>query len=300
MTRWALLATSAIAMTACSPRRYAVNQLGNALAGSGSTFASDNDPELIRAAVPFSLKLVESLLAENPKHESLLLAANRGFTQYSYAFVLEEADETEDKDRVAAQAMRARAAKLFLRARDYGLRGLELKHADFAQRLKADPKAAVASMKVKDVAFLYWTAVSWAAALSAAHDIFMMPQIPQFEAMIDRALELDESFEEGAIHSFLITEEMGSPSRKGDRAARARQHFDRAVELSKGHQAGPYVACAESVMVALKDRPGFETNLKKALAVDVNVEPNYRLLNLIMQRRAHWLLARADKLFPKS
>jgi predicted anti-sigma-YlaC factor YlaD len=72
------------------------------------------------------------------------------------------------------------------------------------------------------------------------------------------------------------------------------------VELSKGHQAGPYIAYAENVMVALKDRPGFEANLKKALAVDVNVEPNYRLLNLIMQRRAHWLLARADKLFPKS
>ena len=30
------------------------------------TFAADPDPELIRAAVPFSLKLVESLLAECP------------------------------------------------------------------------------------------------------------------------------------------------------------------------------------------------------------------------------------------
>src|SRR5271168_2150785 len=119
----------------CSVRKYAINKLGDALAGTGTTFASDDDPELIRSAVPFSLKLIESLLAENPRHEGLLLAAARGFTQYSYAFVQEDADETEDTDRVKATAMRARAAKLYLRARNYGLRGLEVKHAGFAERL---------------------------------------------------------------------------------------------------------------------------------------------------------------------
>ena len=51
----------------CSVKKYAINQLGNALAGSGTVFASDPDPELIRDAVPFSLKLIESLLAESPR-----------------------------------------------------------------------------------------------------------------------------------------------------------------------------------------------------------------------------------------
>jgi hypothetical protein len=116
----------AIFLSSCSVKRYAINQLGNALAASGSTFASDDDPELIRAAVPFSLKLVESLIAESPRHEGLLLAATRGFTEYAYAFVQQDADELDDKDKVASTAMRARAAKLYLRARNYGLRGLEV------------------------------------------------------------------------------------------------------------------------------------------------------------------------------
>ncbi len=93
----------------CSIKRMAVNKVGDALAGSGTTFASDDDPELIKAAVPFSLKLMESLLAESPRHEGLLLATSRGFTQFSYAFVQEDADETEDKDLAAAEEMHGRA-----------------------------------------------------------------------------------------------------------------------------------------------------------------------------------------------
>ena len=69
--------------TGCSVRRYAINKLGDALADTGTTFASDDDPELIRGALPFSLKLIESLLAESPRHQGLLLAAASGFTQYS-------------------------------------------------------------------------------------------------------------------------------------------------------------------------------------------------------------------------
>ena len=105
-------------MTGCSLKRYAVNQVGNALASGGSTFARDDDPELVRAAVPFSLKLMESLLAESPRHRGLLFATSSGFTQYAYAFIQQDADELEDKDLAAAKALRVRAKRLYLRARD--------------------------------------------------------------------------------------------------------------------------------------------------------------------------------------
>ena len=121
----------------CSVKRLAVNQIGNALAGGGSTFASDDDPELVKAAAPFSLKLMETLLAENPRHEGLLLASASGFTQYSYAFVQQDAEEMEEKDFSAAEEMKTRARRLYLRARNYGLRGLELRHRGFEKGLRA-------------------------------------------------------------------------------------------------------------------------------------------------------------------
>ncbi len=285
-------------LSSCSVKKYAINQLGNALAGTGTTFASDDDPELIRTAIPFSLKLVESLLAESPRHEGLLLAAARGFTQYSYAFVQEDADEIEDSDRARAAVLRARAAKLYIRARNYGLRGLEVKHADFTARLKADPKKTVKELKKSDVDLMYWTTLSWAAALSTSRDFTMLPEIPRFEALADRILELDDSYEEGAIHGFLITYEMSRLNPKPDRIAIAKAHFERNIELAKGHQAGPYVTYAENVLVAQKDKAGFQQTLQQALKIDVNTWPEHRQLNLLMQRRARWLLSRTDKLFP--
>lgn len=293
-----LVLFSALLLSSCSVKRYAINRLGDALAGAGSTFASDDDPELIRAAVPFSLKLIESLLAENPKHQGLLLAAAQGFTEYAYAFVQEDADEAEDTDRVKATAMRARAAKLYLRARNYGLRGIEVKHPGFADRLKANPKQAVKELKKSEAALMYWTAISWGAALSASHDFAMIPEIPRFEALIDRVLEVDEAFDEGTAHAFMITYEMSRLNAKPNRLALAKEHFDRAVALGGGHQVGPLVAYAENVLVAQKNKIEFQTMLRQALRLDINASPANRELNLAVQRRARWLLSRTDKLFP--
>lgn len=282
----------------CSLHQMVVNKAGNALAASGATFASDDDPELIRSAAPFSLKLMESLLAESPKHRDLLSATARGFTQYSYAFVQLDAEELEDHDLAAANAGRMRARRLYVRARDYGLRGLEVDHYGFNEKLRVDPGAAVRLTRKADVPLLYWTAASWAALISLSKDTpELVADLPLVEAMIDRALELDESFDEGAIHSFLIAYEMVRQGAKGDPESRARMHFSRAVELSGGFQAAPYVALAESVSVAKQDRREFERLLRQAIAVDPGKRPEWRLANVVMQRRASRLLAHADQMF---
>jgi predicted anti-sigma-YlaC factor YlaD len=288
----------AVVGSGCSVKRMAVNKIGNALAGSGTTFASDDDPELVKAAVPFSLKLTEGLLNESPRHEGLLLAAAGGFTQYAYAFVQEDADELEDKDLAAAEELRGRARRLYLRARNYGLRGLEVRHKGFEKMLRADPKQAVRLAAVKDVPLLYWTALSWAGAVSLSKDNpDLIGDLPIIEAMMDRALALDEAFGDGGIHTYLITYEMSRPGGTGDPAARSRQHFERALALTKGVQAGPMVSFAEAVCVQKQDLKQFEALLQKVLAINPDAQPECRLVNLVMQRRAKWLLSRTDQLF---
>jgi len=74
-------------------------------------------------------------------------------------------------------------------------------------------------------------------------------------------------------------------------------HFDRAVSLTGGQQAGPFVALAEGVSVSRQDRREFESLLHRALAIDPDARPEWRLANLVVQRRARWLLSRADQLF---
>jgi predicted anti-sigma-YlaC factor YlaD len=287
-----------LGMPGCSFKRIAVNEVGDALAEGGTTFASDDDPDLVKAAAPFSLKLMESLLRENPHHQGLLFAAASGFTQYAYAFVQQEADELEEKDLAAATELKTRARKLYLRARNYGFRGLEARHPGFEKALRSDPKQAVRPAVRKDVPLLYWTAVSWSAAISLSKDNpDSIADLPLAEAMIDRALELDEQFGDGAIHTFLITYEMSRQGGTGDPVVRAKEHFDRAMAIARGQQAGPLVAFAEAVCVQQQDLKEFESLLKRALAIDPDARPEWRLENLLMQRRARWLLSRTDQLF---
>ena len=172
-------------------------------------------------------------------------------------------------------------------------------HGD-AGRLETDEGIRVGRKpsSAKDVGLLYWTAVSWAAAISVSKDDpDLIGDLPQIQALIDRALRLNESFDFGTIHSFLITFEMSRPDGEGDRAQRSREHFERAVHFSGGSLAGPYVALAEAVTVKQQDRREFETLLGKALVIDPDTRPEFRLVNLIMQRRATWLLSRTEDLF---
>lgn len=282
----------------CSIRQIAIDEMSDALAAGGDTYATDDDPELIKAASPFSLKLMESILAENPDHRGLLLSLASGFTRYSYAFVQQEADEIEYEDYLRAESLRDRSRRLYLRARDYGIRGLEIDHPGLAEELYQGPAEALRRIRINDQGFLYWTSLSWAAAISlSGDDPDLIGDLPIVEALIDRALEIDEDYGEGAIHSFLITYEMNRPGGEGDPEERSRRHFNRAVELSSGGQAAPFVTLAEAVSIQNQDREEFRSLLQRALAINPDERPEWRLANLIYQRRARWLLGREDDLF---
>ena len=285
-----------LAAASCSPRKYAVNQIGNAIAKSGDVFTSDDDPELVRDAIPFGLKTMESLLHESPRHEGLLLAACQGFTQYAYAFVQMDADYgTMDFEK--QQAQHDRALRLYLRARGYGLRGLELRHKGITQQLAMDPVAAVRAVTLREQPLLYWTAAAWGSAISLGKDRpELVADFPAVRALMQRALELDESYEGGAVHEAMIILE-ALPPEMGGSVARARQHFERAVAISKGEKPGPYVTLAETVAVMQQNRGEFRDLLNRALAIDPEKNASSRLVTVLTQRKARALLAREDELF---
>ena len=281
----------------CSPRAYLVGQVAEAMSSGGDSFATDDDPELVREAAPFALKAQESLLARDPGHRGLLTSLCRGFTQYASAFVWQDAIEEGDAERAAAG--KERANRLFLRAKEYGMRGLEAAHPGFGGRLSAVPAEAVAITKEEDVPLLFWTAASWSLAISTSGgDPSLLADLPRCELLMRRALSLREDYEHGAIHEYFVAFEGGRPEAMGGSLEKARRHFERAMELGRGKRISPLVTFAETVSVRTQDREEFLELLSRALSFDSRWEaPEFRLANLLSQRKAKWLVGRVDELF---
>ena len=96
--RFILILLTIAATSGCSVRKFAINKIGDALAQGGSTYESDDDLELVQGALPFGLKLVETMLEESPKHRGLLFAAAQGFTSYAYLAVQQDMERAKGKD----------------------------------------------------------------------------------------------------------------------------------------------------------------------------------------------------------
>jgi len=292
-----VLLALAPALAGCSLKRMAVRGVANSLTSGPDVFGTDDDPELIRDALPFGLKTMESLLAVLPDHEGLLLTLCKGYAQYSYAFVQSEGDLLVNSDYTRATALHERAYKLYLRARDFGLRGLERRYKGISAGLQSNPEAAVARIEARDVAMLYWTAAAWGSAISLGKDRpEMLADLPAIRALMQRGLAVNEAYEGGAMHEAMIILE-ALPVAMGGSVERAQAHFARAVELCHDSKPSPYVTLATSVAVLEQDRPRFNELLERALTYDPNRDPSQRLATVVLRRKARALLDHQDEFF---
>jgi len=300
---WRLVACASIAaaLSGCGlVKRKAVGMVASTLVSSGDVFTRDDDPELVGQAVPFGLKLYESLLDSAPRNKDLLIATCSNFTEYGVAFLETDAlvlGEASHHDEVAH--LDARALKLYLRARGYCMRAMEVRFPGISARLLKDPAAALKDARRQDVPLLYWTAAAWGSAIGLGIDKpDLVIDLPVVRALADRAIALDERWNKGALHEMFITLD-SQPEALGGSVERARAHFRRAVELQQGLSPGPYVALAMGVAEPAQDRAEFESLLKQALAIDPEKDPSMRLVTLVQQRRAQALLDHVDALFTK-
>ncbi len=293
----AALVAIGLMLPGCSVKKMAIKTMADALSQGGTTYTSDEDPELVKDALPFGLKTLEGLSAELPNHRPLLRSLASGFTSYAAAFLVPEIRPLEEVDLDRARELRVRARRMFLRARDYALRSLEVAHPRFREGLQADPRRTVEQATRAEVVDLYWAAAAWGSAISIGKDqMELVADVPVVEALIRRAYALDPAYDSGAIDEFLIAFESRGDAMGGS-LVRAREHFDRAMRLAHGRKVGPLVSLAENVSVQQQNRKEFDELLDRALAFDPDSAPELRLVNRLAQRHARQLKALTPVLF---
>ncbi len=280
----------ALSSTGCS---LIIRKAGEALVSGNSVYATDDDPDLVWEAVPFGLKTIEGLLVKAPKSKKLLLAAASGFTRMPTAIFSRMRTFSRPMIWPLQRHFGPGHGRCIAEPWTTGSGGSRSMSPTFATQLEKDPQAAVSKLRKKHVPLLYWTANAWGAAISISKDD---PELSAdqnlVEALMRRALALDEAWEHGSIHDFFISYEGGRASIGGS-LAKAREHFERAKQLSQGMRVAPLVSYAETVSVSTQNKKEFQSLLEEALAFDANKAPETRMANLIVAA-AGQMAARPD------
>jgi predicted anti-sigma-YlaC factor YlaD len=282
-------------LASCSFNKLVINKVSDALTGEGSNevFTGDSDPRLVGDALPFAIKMYESLLAQNPDHQGLLLTTGSLFIMYANAFVQGPAEMLPADDFEERDALKLRAKSFYIRGKDTLYSALDKKYPGFSTATVQDGtlEAILKKCKKDDVGLLYWAAAGSLLAYSIdVFDFELGEKIPELGAMVKRAYELDPDYNGAALDEFYILFYASLPESLGGDKEKAELHFRRALEKTRGNSAGAYVSYAQTICVPAQDYDSFRENLEKALAVDVNVDTTTRLVNIISQQKARYLL----------
>lgn len=244
-----------------------------------------DDPATVKAAAPAYLLMIDSLIGEEADDEDLLRQGASLYAAYTGVFI-------EDRER---------ARRLSDRAFLYGQKAVcEYNEAlcDVRRMPFAELEGVLATLDDEDdLPFLSALAQSWLVWIRAHSDDWSaIADLPRTERILETVLRIDESWNSGNAHVYLGILKTLRPPALGGKPEEAREHFERAIEISGGHNLGAKVALAENYARLVFDRELHDRVLREVVAADPRVS-GFTLMNVIAQQRAHELLASADGYF---
>jgi hypothetical protein len=238
---------------------------------------NNNDLATVEAGGPAYLLMVDSLLYRNPDNASLLRGASDIYTAYTTVFV---------KDK-------SRAKKLTEKALSYALRGIcvrRSKTCGFREVDFQEFKNTLLSLDIKDVPDLFTLGSAWAAWIQMhREDWNAVAEISRVEAIMKRVIDLDEFYQDGGAHLYLGIMATFLPPALGGKPDVGRNHFERALEISKDKNLMVKVLYAQHYARLIFDQKLHDRLLNEVLEAETDV-PGYTLSNTLALERARELI----------
>ena len=215
-----------------------------------SPVMGETDTILMDEMMPVALKAVEIVHHASPKNKSIHSLTASLYVMYANAFVQHEADLMDISDFELQYSEKMRAKMHYLRGRDYSLSYFDRKYKNFSKNLLSkDPELeqkALSKLKKKDVAAAYWLGAACLGAFSLDPlDVDMLSGVGSALAVLERAAELDPSYNNGAIWDVLVAFYAGAPAEFGGNVDKAVESFLKEVEYSNGKTTSLYMTYAQ-------------------------------------------------------
>lgn len=229
-------------------------------------------------------------------NEETFLKAVKLRTQYTYAFIVEEADRLIDDDYSGGKALYGEALLSFENAIEHGRYAIQLRYPQLGKI--TDWITSDIAFTNDDIPYLYWLAAAYGGAISSSRGkAKWIIQLPIVGYLLETALEIDPSWNYGALHSAMISYSMARTDLQGNNIKEARLNFRKSMRYSRRNDGGAIVSFAENVCVEEQNRDEFEKLLNVVIEMDVNKNKELKLGNVIARDRANWLFSRTDELF---
>jgi hypothetical protein len=261
------------------------NMIGSMAADTlTAAILNQQDPDLVASGLPAYLLLVDGLIYQQPDNEDLLAAGARLFSLYGSRFA------TDQKA----------AVELTAKAHRYGDRAMCLAYEPACTWDGLSYDAFVASLSGIDerrIVYLYSFAIGWLSYLDAtSSDWSAVAELPWVEAAMTRALEIDEGYDHGAIHGYLGILNALRPPALGGRPEVAKRHFERAIELSGGHDLSIKVEYARRYARLMFEQDLHDSLLEEVINTPAQ-QPGYTLFNTLAKQEAVHLLETSAEYF---
>lgn len=243
---------------------------------------NSNDVETVREAIPAYLVMLDSFLRGSPDDPALLMAAS----SLNGALAI----FTDDN---RAKLLTTKSLKYSMAAACVTKQSLcGLNEAKFnAMKVEVD------QLTLKDVAVAYTVAVAWAAWIQANSDDWnAIAQLSQVKYLMNRVIELDETWDNGGPHLYMGGLETVLPASMGGNPEIGRAHFERAIELGEGQFLMTKVVFAENYAKLTFDKELHDQLLREVIDADPVVD-GMTLTNTVAQERAAVLLAESEDYF---
>ena len=304
MSKQAIIAIclTCLIATGCSMTRMSADQTVSIFVKAAVAYDRESDLEFAEQAGLSNLKMLEGLLEVTPDNTELLLLTSSSFARYAFGFVEERIEIADEEYNLEERRnLVRRAVDFYERARVYGLRAIAQSRSQFpeaSERGLEEFSAELKHLKKKHVPALFWTAYAWGSIINLQQDRpERLIELPKVELMMQRVLELDERFFFGGAHIFYGMYYGGRAEMLGGDPSKAKEHLERAIEISDGKYLMARVLLAKYYAVPAQDRELFERTLQEILLVSPDQFPDQRLANELAKRRARRWLKHTDEIF---
>lgn len=273
-----------ILISACSMDKMLVRASLPMIEGGISALNQETDLQLAEDSIPTNLELLEGMIGIDPENDTLHVYAAQAYYGLGYGFNEDNRPE--------------RAVNFYLRGLKHGEKALSIKGLT---GLKDDSiellEANLDEMGKDDVAALFWTAGNWAKWIDQNRNSSGLVQLPRATALMQRVLELDDTFYHGSVHLYFGVYYGGRAPMFGGDFKKSEAHFDKAREVTGGKLLMADLLQAQYLSRQKFDREDFHNRLTKIIEAPDDLYPELGLLNQIAKRKARMLLDKEEQWF---